>query len=134
MEKVHIEEGHIDPWDLPSVRENALDTLDSLLDDLEQHTKAADDYKNPRFVFQDIVDKLETIRENIKEEVMTKDDLRILMLSNIAGNIYNQLMLLLAYAEHHDLTHYLTIEAVKNDIDHYNNIACQLDDIARGAA
>ena len=112
MKNVRIEEGQVNNWDLPSVRETAIQQLEWLLDDLEKHTEAADEYKNPRFVFKDIVDKLETIRESIKEEVMTKDDLRILMMSDIAGYIYNQLMLLLAYAEYHDLTHYLTVEAM----------------------
>lgn len=123
----------VDRWDLPTARHSAINDIDELLSELQVHTERSDEYKNPRFIFQDIVKQLEEIRENIKEEIMDDGDLKIWKMSDIAAHIYSQLLLLVSYCEHNNLHDYLPIQSIENHIDYYNSLAGKLDDIARGA-
>ena len=78
--------------------------------------------------------KLEDLRHDIKVETLNENDLRIMKASNKAAEVWQSLASLMSHIEKHNLWIYFSKEEIVAHIEHYDRVACNLDDYARGAA
>ena len=78
-----------------------------------------------------IADSLENMRESIQAETMTRDDIKLMVASELATKIYNNLFTFLHFIKDNDMTNYINIATVKEDIDFYDYCALHLHDLAK---
>ena len=108
----------------------------------EQHTEQADTILNeldelidiiPNETVSNIQNKLEELRHKIKIETLNEEDMKIMTASNLATEVYHTIAKLEAYIENKGLTEYTNTTQTEWARNYFDNLACHLDDLARGA-
>ena len=108
----------------------------------EQRTEQADTILNeldellniiPDETVSNIQNKLEDLRHKIKVETLSEEDMKIMTASNLAAEVYHTITKLEAYIENKGLTEYTSTIQTEQTRKYFDNLACHLDDLARGA-
>ena len=99
-----------------------LDELDEIIDIMEDETTS------------NIQNRLENLRHKIKVETLNEKDMKIMTASDIAAEIYHNIIKLEHYIKDKNLLecdiNQIQIERTRK---YYDKLACDLDDLARGA-